>query len=58
MIIFGGFSVRAFCVGIRWARRNGFPNAIADWNEEHDKKFQEICKYYDTKKRKACKSMT
>jgi len=44
----GGFSLRAMCIGTRWARMDGgFPEKMKDWSSNHTRYFESICKEID-----------
>lgn len=51
MLNVGGFSLRAFVVGVRWARLKGWPEKVADWTQEHNDIMQCVCEEYDRRKR-------
>jgi hypothetical protein len=43
-------SLRSFCVGLRWARRKGFPEIIEDWSQEQAQQLQDVCRELDKRR--------
>lgn len=50
MIKVGGFELRSLTIGLRWCRRQGFPENLAEWGKAENVALQWICEELDRRR--------